>query len=209
MEFTETMNALGVPECVIKGWLLESGLPRRRGRLRKKEVDSAEWASKGVALGMLGINYQSMLNLIEDKVLRITIFKEELFISRESINKYKEQGVKIDFTTSGPEQSKPPPVPSQKTVDPPKDHNQDSEKEGRKKIYINITEYAPDQYGYEILDAAFAFKVKVSVVQAFIDEHNIEVVSIDDNLYLKRQSFRDVLEKVGILKKSTPSYFWT
>lgn len=166
-----------------------------------RELDPSQWASKKEAIEQLNIAESEIFKLIENRFLRVAIHNGQLLVSRQSIREYnKERELKSDI--NNPVQKL---IPVELPTKPPKPTIPFHEK-----IFIKCTEYSPGEFGYKISDTAIAFRKPVSTILAFVEKNHVEVVHIGDVHYLKRQSFRNALEKAKIIiPEGNPSSFFT
>lgn len=152
-----------------------------------REINPIEWMPKKETLEQMGINDSELFKLIEGRFLRVAIHNGQLFVSRQSIREYeKERGNKPNLS-----------APVQKTIpiEPPPEQEQKKPISFHEKIFIKCTEYAPNEFGYEIGNAAIAFRKPVSTILTFVEKNRVEIVHVGDVHYLKRGSFRAALEK--------------
>jgi len=212
MTVTEMMIAVGVPVCVVENRLL-GGPPQEKDYPGKRNgVNPLKWMTKEAAAEMMGTTCEKVIILIGKKELRPAFHRGGLFISLDSIEKYIERNAPAVVSESKPKfmpklltstvsKKWTGPVKPPKPVVRMKKEPSDSGQKEVPKIFIKLTQYAPDKWGYEVKDVAIALKRHPDSIRNLVGGYKVEGVWVGDKCYIIPQSLKDWLKRMSDFKK--------
>jgi hypothetical protein len=147
---------------------------------RKKRTIQKNWASKEEAAQILGISVEEVIKMTAKTLIPGTHLGR-LYISRESIeenNKNAGDPGRLNYQIVGSVIYR---------------ISKSESRGGWRKIRINLTEYLPGRFGYELKDLEDAFRESSWVIKSIVEKNNLEVTQVGNSRYIDRQAFKDLL----------------
>ena len=219
----EKLIAAGASVCAVEGRLLKGwkrGRPSNKDGCHdlKMKPNSSRWISKKVAAKTLDVTDDEIVSMVEAGKLRPAIHRGNLFISLASIKgimKGKEPPLppeivlsKLNCGAAVPSQSSKVErlfVPTCLTRRETPSERWISSKSASKHsinhcpepsvLAIKVTEYVPEEFGYEINDVAVALNKRVCVIQSLISGYKVEAKFVGDKQYITKESLVDFMRR--------------